>query len=58
MNSKNKNIRDLHRRINEFKDYQPRSNLMEEENGDVLVDSHYILICGRLLPVIECTQGQ
>jgi hypothetical protein len=47
MNSKNKNIRDLYRRINEFKkNYQPRSNLIKDKNGDVLVDSH-ILICGR-----------
>jgi hypothetical protein len=31
-NSKNKNIRDLCRRINEFKsDYQPRSNLVKDE---------------------------
>jgi hypothetical protein len=37
MNSKNKNLRDLYRLINEFKrSYQPRSNLMKDENGDLL----------------------
>jgi hypothetical protein len=35
-NSKNKNIRDLYRGINEFqRDYQPRNNLVKEQNGDV-----------------------
>jgi hypothetical protein len=35
VNSKNKNIRDLYRGINEFKrGYQPRSNLVREENGE------------------------
>jgi hypothetical protein len=34
MNSKNKNIRDLYRRINEFKrGYQSISNLVKNENG-------------------------
>jgi hypothetical protein len=43
-NSKNKNIRDLYTGINEFKgDYQPRSNILKEENGDLLADSHNIL---------------
>jgi hypothetical protein len=45
MNSKNKNIRDLYRGINEFKwGYQPRSNLVKEGNGDMLVDSNSIVI--------------
>jgi hypothetical protein len=45
MNSKIKNIRDLYRRINDFKRvYLPRNNLVREENGDLLVDSHSILI--------------
>jgi hypothetical protein len=40
-NSKNKNIRDLHRGINEFKrGCQPRSNLVKDENGDLLADSN------------------
>jgi hypothetical protein len=41
MNSKNRNIRDLHRRINEFKrHYQPRSNIVKDENGELLTDSN------------------
>jgi hypothetical protein len=44
LNSKNKNIRDLYRGINEFKKgYQPRSNLVKDENVDVLSESHNIL---------------
>jgi hypothetical protein len=43
-NSKNKNIRDLYRGINEFKrGYQSRSNVMKDEYGVLLVDSHNIL---------------
>jgi hypothetical protein len=43
-NSKNKNIRDLYREINEFKrDYQPRNNLMKDENDELLADSQNIL---------------
>jgi hypothetical protein len=43
-NSKNKNIRDLYREINEFKrGYQPRNNLVKYETGDLLADSHNIL---------------
>jgi hypothetical protein len=43
-NSKNKNIRDLYRGINEFKrGYQPRNYLVKDENGDLLADSHNIL---------------
>jgi hypothetical protein len=41
-NSKNKNIRDLYRGINEFKGgYQPSSNLVKDENGDLLADSQH-----------------
>jgi hypothetical protein len=44
MNSKNKNIRFLYRGINEFKwDYQPRSSLVKDENGDLVADSNTIL---------------
>jgi hypothetical protein len=40
-NGKNKNIRDLHRGINDFKkSYQPITNLVKDENGDLLADSH------------------
>jgi hypothetical protein len=43
-NSKNKNIRDLYRRINEFKrGYQLRNNLVKDENGGLLADFHSIL---------------
>jgi hypothetical protein len=43
-NSKNKNIRDLYKDINEFgKGYQTRTNLVKAENGDLLADSHSIL---------------
>jgi predicted metallo-beta-lactamase superfamily hydrolase len=43
-NSKNKNITDLYRRRNKFKrGYQPRNNLVKDENGDLLADSHNIL---------------
>jgi hypothetical protein len=44
MSIKNKNIRDLFRGINLFKKgYQPRNNLLKDENGDLLADSHDIL---------------
>jgi hypothetical protein len=43
-NSKNKNIRDLYRGINEFKKgYQPRNNLVNDENSDLLASSHNML---------------
>jgi hypothetical protein len=43
-NSKNKNIRDLYRDINEFKKgYHPRTNLVKDKRGDLLVDPHKIL---------------
>jgi hypothetical protein len=42
-NCKNKNIRDLYKGINEFKKgYQPRTNMVKEENGEMLADSHSI----------------
>jgi hypothetical protein len=44
MNSRNKNIKDLHRGIKEFKrGYQPRSNLVKNENCDLLADSNIIV---------------
>jgi hypothetical protein len=44
-----KNIRDLYRGINEFKKgYQPRTNILKNEKGD--------LVTG-FLPAIECTRG-
>jgi hypothetical protein len=43
-NSKNKNIGELYRGVNEFKNgYQPRINLVEDERGNLLVDLHKIL---------------
>jgi hypothetical protein len=40
-NSKNMNTRHIYRGINEFKrDYQPRSNFVKDENGDLLADSN------------------
>jgi hypothetical protein len=43
-NSKNKNIRHLFGRINEFKrGYQLRNNLLKDENGNMLADCHNIL---------------
>jgi hypothetical protein len=43
-NSNNKNMRDLYRGINEFKrGYQPKTNLVKDENGDLLAMSHNIL---------------
>jgi hypothetical protein len=42
--SKNKNIINLYRRINEFKwGYQPQNNLVKNENGDLLADFNNIL---------------
>jgi DNA repair ATPase RecN len=43
-NNKNKNIRDLYRGINEFKKgYQPRSNVIKDEIGDLLADPQSVL---------------
>jgi hypothetical protein len=45
MNSKNKNIRNVYRGIYEFKmGYQPRNNLVKDENFDLLAYSHNNLI--------------
>jgi hypothetical protein len=62
LHSKNKNIRHLYRGINEFKRryYQPRSNLVKDENGDLLADSHNILnkwkiCCSQSLKVYRVT---
>jgi len=43
-NSRIKNIRDLHRGVNDFKkDYQPRINIVKDDKGDLVADSHSIL---------------
>jgi hypothetical protein len=53
-NSKKKNIRDLYRGVDELKiGYQPGSELVKDENGDLLVLIN-ILNRGRTTPVIEC----
>jgi hypothetical protein len=46
MNKKMKylNDKDLYKGIKEFKrGFQPRNNLVKDENGDLLIDSHNIL---------------
>jgi hypothetical protein len=44
INNKNKNIRDLYRGINEFKKgYQPRINIIKDENGNLLADLRSVL---------------
>jgi hypothetical protein len=51
-NSKN---RDLYRGINKFKmGYQPRSNLMKNENGHLLAHFHNNLNGRTVFSVIEC----
>jgi hypothetical protein len=59
-NCKNKNIRDLYKGINESeKGYQPRNNLVKDENGDVLADSYNILNRWKnYFPVIESAKYQ
>jgi hypothetical protein len=43
-NNKNKNIRDSYRGINECKkEYQPRINIIKDENGNLLTDPHSVL---------------
>ena len=43
-NSKIKNVRDLYRDFSDFKKgYQPRTNLVKDEKGDLVADSHNIL---------------
>jgi hypothetical protein len=43
-NNKNKNIRYLGRGINEFKKwYQPRINIIKDENGNLLADPQCLL---------------
>jgi hypothetical protein len=43
-NSKIKNIRDLYMNIIDLKKcYQPRNNIVKDEKGDLVTDSHSIL---------------
>jgi len=47
-NSKNKNVRDLYRGISDFKrGYQPRCNIVKDEKGDLVADSHSIVAWWR-----------
>ena len=47
-NSKIKNIRDLYRDIHDFKKgYQPKTNLVKDDKGDLVADSHSILAWWR-----------
>jgi hypothetical protein len=40
----NKNIRELYRGISDFKKgYQPRTDILKDEKGDLVADSHSIL---------------
>jgi hypothetical protein len=44
INNKNKNIRDLYGGINEFKKgYQPRINIIKDENGNLIADTQSVL---------------
>jgi hypothetical protein len=43
-NNKNKNMRGLYRGINEFREgYQPRINIIKDENGNLLADPQSVL---------------
>ena len=47
-NSKINNIRDLYRGINEMKNgYQPRTRIVKDEKGDLVADSHSIMVRWR-----------
>jgi len=47
-NSKIKNIRDFYRGIRDFKKgYQPRTNTVKDEKGDLVADFHSILAAWR-----------
>ena len=44
-----KNIRDLYRGINDFKKgYQPRCNIVKDEKGDPVADSHGVKNVGQV----------
>jgi len=47
-NSKIQNIRDLYRGINDFKKrYQPRYNIVKDQKGNLVADSHSIVVRWR-----------
>ena len=44
-NSNIHNIRELYRGINDFKKgYQPRCNIVKDEKGDLVADTHTIVV--------------
>jgi hypothetical protein len=48
-NCKNKNIRELYTRLNDFKKgYQPRTNVVKDEKVDLIADSHSILATRKI----------
>jgi hypothetical protein len=60
LNIKNKNIRDLYRGMTEFKKgYQPKTNLVKDERGDLLADPQKNLTRWKnCLSAIECAVGR
>jgi hypothetical protein len=56
-NSKIKNITDLYTGISDFKEgYQPRTNIVKDEKGNLVTDSHSIMVTWRNhFSHIECT---
>jgi hypothetical protein len=47
-NSKINNTRDLYRGINDVKkEYQPRTRIVKDETGDLVADSHRIMVRRR-----------
>ena len=47
-NSKINNVRDLYRSINDFKKgYQPRTTIVKDEKGDLVAESHSIMVRWR-----------
>jgi hypothetical protein len=55
-NSKIKNIRGLYRGISDFKVYQPRTNIVKDEKGD-LVATRILARWRNFLPAVECIWG-
>jgi hypothetical protein len=52
-NNKNKNIRDLYRGINEFREgYQPIINIIKDENDNLLTDSQDVY--GGKISLTKC----
>jgi len=57
-NSKNKKLKNLYRGINDFQmGYQPRTNIIKDEKGHLITDSHSILATWRnhFSQLFECT---